>query len=231
VNTIIILFINTVFKLFNYVSDVKLQNYFNFVIKVLTLFKTKLIGAMDYSLLKELIGYVEDYQKEKTQNQKIEDFLIWLNNKLFVEEKSTAHSTHDELLIAFKMMYLSKTLKKQTKSVLSNSKLSSIDEYSFLLHLDYQESFRKMEIIEMHNLEAPTGIEIIKRLLKKGLVEEFEDEEDRRAKRIKITAEGLEELKLIKPQIEAVFGKFSTPLNLNEKIQLSAVLNKLIGSN
>jgi DNA-binding MarR family transcriptional regulator len=84
-------------------------------------------------------------------------------------------------------MYLNKALKKQTKSVLSESNVSSIDEYSFLLHLDFQESFRKMEIVELHNLEAPTGIEIIKRLIKNKFVEEFPDEEDRRAKRIKIT--------------------------------------------
>lgn len=153
----------------------------------------------------------------------------WLNNRLFVEESSSEHTPHDELLLTFKIMYLNKDLKKQTKEALSNSSISSIDEYSFLLHLDYQESFRKMELIEMHNLESPTGIEIIKRLLKKKLIEEFADEEDRRAKRIKISVVGLRELQELKPKIELVFGKFSAVLNLHEKIQLSGILNKLIG--
>ncbi len=81
----------------------------------------------------------------------------------------------------------------------------------------------------MHNLESPTGIEIIKRLLKKKLIEEFADEEDRRAKRIKISVVGLRELQELKPKIELVFGKFSAVLNLHEKIQLSGILNKLIG--
>jgi len=181
---------------------------------------------MDYTLIKELIEYAEEYQK-KHSSKKIEDFIIWLNNKLFTN-KGKSHTTHDELLIAFKLMYLNKSLKKETKSVLSESNVSSIDEYSFLLHLDYQESFRKMEIVELHNLEAPTGIDIIKRLIKNKLVEEFPDEKDRRAKRIKITKNGISELKSIKPKIDFIFTKFTGPLNLNEKVQISGILDKLI---
>ncbi len=182
---------------------------------------------MDYSLLKEIIGLVEEYQQGHS-SKKIEDFTIWLNNRLFSPQSSDEHSAHDELLIAFKLMQLNKELKKQTKSVLSKSNISSIDEYSFLLHLDHQESFRKMEIVEIHNLEAPTGIEIIKRLLKNKFIEEFPDKEDKRAKRIKLTRGGMKELRTIKPKIDMVFSKFTGPLNLNEKIQISGILDKLI---
>ncbi|HKK87351.1 MAG TPA: winged helix DNA-binding protein [Saprospiraceae bacterium] len=182
---------------------------------------------MDFALIKKLIEYTEEYQK-KHSSDKIEDFTIWLNNELFTSRNKGTHSTHDELLIAFKLMYLNKALKKQTKIVLSESNVSSIDEYSFLLHLDYQESFRKMEIVELHNLEAPTGIEIIKRLIKNKFVEEFPDKEDKRAKRIKLTKKGKTELMKIKPKINTIFSHFSEPLTLNEKIQLSGILDKLI---
>jgi DNA-binding MarR family transcriptional regulator len=182
---------------------------------------------MKYILLKEIINYVEEYQKENSSNR-IEDFTIWLNNEIFTSKNRTTHTTHDELLIAFKLMYLNKSLKKQTKSALSESNLSSIDEYSFLLHLDDYESFRKMELVEMHNLEAPTGIEIIKRLIKNKFVEEFPDEEDRRAKRIKITKRGIKELREIKPKMHLIFTTFTDPLNLNEKVSISGILDKLI---
>jgi DNA-binding MarR family transcriptional regulator len=112
--------------------------------------------------------------------------------------------------------------------VLSTSRISSIDEYSFLLHLDYQESFRKMELVDIHNLEAPTGIEIIKRLLKNQFIEEFADKDDKRAKRIKLTTKGRTELKRLKPEMDLIFSTFSEPLGLNEKIQLSGILDKLI---
>jgi DNA-binding MarR family transcriptional regulator len=111
---------------------------------------------------------------------------------------------------------------------LAPTNLSSIDEYSFLLHLAYQDSFRKMELVELHNLEAPTGIEIIKRLLKKQLVEEFPDEEDKRAKRIRITKAGSAELNAVRPKVETVFSGFTASLNLNESIQLSGILDKMI---
>ena len=182
---------------------------------------------MDYTLLKKIIELIEVYQ-ERHSSEKVEDFTIWLNNTLFSANSEGDHSTHDELVIAFKLMFLNKELKKQTKNILSKSSISSIDEYSFLLHLDYQESFRKMEIVEIHNLEAPTGIEIIKRLLKNRFIEEFPDKEDKRAKRIKLTNKGKTELKKIKPKIDTIFSQFSEPLTLNEKIQLSGILDKLI---
>ena len=182
---------------------------------------------MDYSLLKDIIGYVEAYQAQHT-SPKIEDFTIWLTNQLFVAKENDAHSAHDDLLIAFKLMHLNKALKKETKGVLSDSMVSSIDEYSFLLHLDHQDSFRKMELVELHNLEAPTGIEIIKRLLKNKLIEEFPDQEDKRAKRIKITPKGTKELAAIKPKIDSIFNQFTAPLSLNEKVQVSGILDKLI---
>jgi len=182
---------------------------------------------MEYLLLKELIRYIEDYRVQHSSN-KIEDFTIWLNHKLFAPKSRDTNQKHDELLIAFKLMHLNKALKKQTKAVLSESGISSIDEYSFLLHLDHQESFRKMELVELHNIEAPTGIEIIKRLIRNDFVEEFPDSEDKRAKRIKITKKGVKEVKRIKPKIDEVFTKFTEPLNLDQKIQMSGLLDILI---
>lgn len=182
---------------------------------------------MKYHLLTELIGHLENYQQENRSN-KIEDFIIWLNNQLFKEEKPENESNHDELLIAFKLMSVYKELKRGTKRILASSKLSSIDEYSFLLHLNHQNSFRKMELVDMHHLEAPTGIEIIKRLLKNTFIEEFPDQEDRRAKRIKITKKGIDQLQIVQPHIEKLFYEFAKPLQLPQKIMMSGFLDLLM---
>lgn len=182
---------------------------------------------MSYALLKHLLEFVEEYQNGNSSS-KIEDFTIWLNNKLFKYKVEDEHSIHDELVIAFKIMLLSKELKKDTKGVLAESNVSSLDEYSFLLHLLARDSYRKMEIIDMHSLEAPTGIEIIKRLLKNDLVEEFADAEDKRAKRIRITERGKNEVQQIKPKIDLIFREFTQMLDLNEKIQINGILNKML---
>lgn len=178
-------------------------------------------------MLKEMISYLEAFQNE-TSTDKVEDFIIWLNNKLFSAKYRGEHSAHDELLIAYKLLYVNNELKKQTKSVLTNSLVSTVDEYSFLLHLNYQDSSRKMELIELHNIKAPTGIEIIKRLLRNEFIEEFPDEEDKRSRRIKITPKGVNEVEQIKPKMDAIFTRFIEPLSLHEKIQISGILERLI---
>lgn len=184
---------------------------------------------MEFGLLKEVISQLETYE-EQGQDNDIESFVIWLNQKIFSSAPNEGHGGHDDLLVAFKLIHLNRDIKRRTKAVLAGRALGSVDEYSFLLHLDHSPSFRKMEIIEMHNLEAPTGIEVIKRLLRAALVEEFQDPEDGRAKRIRITPAGKAELDAVKPMMDEVWANFVAPLELNEKVQVSGVLDKLLRS-
>lgn len=160
----------------------------------------------------------------------MEDFVVWLSGKYFEANESDVHREQLDLMLAFQISLLNKSIKKQTKEVISESSLSSLDGYSFLLHLDQAESFRKMELIEMHNLEAPTGIEIIKRLLSKGLIQEFNDSEDKRAKRVQLTDAGKTELERLKPLVNAQFKNFAQALPLADKLNLVAHLNKLVHS-
>lgn len=79
----------------------------------------------------------------------------------------------------------------------------------------------------MHHLEPPSGIEVLKRLLNKGLIEEFADAEDKRAKRIKITDKGKKELQLVMPKMSEVFHLMTAELSLNEKLHLLAFLKRM----
>jgi DNA-binding MarR family transcriptional regulator len=182
---------------------------------------------MKTKLVHLLIDQLDEFSKSNN-SEEIQDFLIWLNGKYFKTDAVDAHNDHLDLMLAFQISILNKEVKKQTKSAISGSPFSSLDGYSFLLHLEDGNSFRKMELIEMHNLEAPTGIEVIKRLVSKGLIEEFDDKEDKRAKRVRLTELGQNELKKIKPQINEEFSKFSKELNLKEKLGAVSLLNKLI---
>jgi len=156
------------------------------------------------------------------------DFIVWLSGKYFNQESADHHQEGIDLMLSFQISLLYRSVKRNTKEIIANSSLSSLDGYSFLLHLDHADSFRKMELIELHNLEAPTGIEVIKRLLNKGLIEEFDDENDKRAKRVKMTDSGKKELERLKPLIEERFMHFSHTLTLQEKLNLVATMNRLI---
>ena len=185
------------------------------------------IDYMDYSIIKSIIALLEEYQQE-SQSGNLNNFIIWTNNKLFNENGQGKLSSHDEMMIPYKIMHLNQELKKQTKSTLLNSSLSSIEEYSFLLHLKHKQRFRKMEIIGLHNLETSSGIEIIKRLLRKQLITEHQDKKDKRAKQIQITSKGIEELKTLEPKISSIFIQSTQNLKLDEKIMLSEIVDKMI---
>jgi DNA-binding MarR family transcriptional regulator len=184
---------------------------------------------MKYTLLKQVLNHLENFHEE-SDSERIEDFVLWLNQQIFNTPKNADSSQHDELMIAFKTMHFSKELKRQAKGILSESALYSIDEYSFLLHLNHAPSFRKMEIIEMHNLEAPTGVEVIKRLIKNGYVNEFADPNDKRAKRISINESGTEVLAHLEPKMNAMFTEVVSDLNLDQQVQFSGMLDILLKS-
>jgi DNA-binding MarR family transcriptional regulator len=67
----------------------------------------------------------------------------------------------------------------------------------------------------------------LKRLLNKGLIEEYDDADDKRAKRIKITGKGEKELEVVMPKMSEVFRLMTAELSLNEKVHMLAFLKQM----
>ena len=184
-------------------------------------------------ILKEILHWLEEYQNENhTENFSLESFIIWLNSRLFSGAHDEESRHRPELLdmeLSFSLVMQNRYYKAYAKKVLGESELSSPDGFSFLYHLSLTDSFRKMELIKMHHLEPPSGIEVLKRLLNKGFIEEFDDADDRRAKRIKITDKGRKELEAVLPKMSEVFSLMTADLSLNEKLHMLAFLNQMNG--
>jgi DNA-binding MarR family transcriptional regulator len=182
-------------------------------------------------ILKEIIDWFEEYQKMKhTDEYDLNSFIIWLNSRLFSEGKAEKSQLSPESLdmeLSFLLVMQSRYYKTFAKKVLGESELTSPDGFSFLYHLNHADSFRKMELIKMHHLEPPSGIEVLKRLLNKGLIEEFDDADDKRAKRIKITVKGKKELQAVMPKMSEVFRLMTAELSLNEKVHMLAFLKRM----
>ena len=182
-------------------------------------------------ILKEIVNWLEDYQDgNPTYDISLESFIIWLNSKLFSEAKAenSLHSPSSlDMELSFLLVMQSRYYKNYAKKVLGESELSSPDGFSFLYHLNLTDSFRKMELIKMHHLEPPSGIEVLKRLLHKGLIEEFDDADDKRAKRIKITTKGKKELQDVMPKMSEIFHLMSAELSINEKLHMLAFLKQM----
>jgi len=179
--------------------------------------------------LKDLVGLFESYTEQINESETgIEDFVLWLNKQLFNENITNSDNQHSpNVHLSFLISLLYKHYKHYTKKVLAESEISNAESYSFLYHLHLTNSLRKMELINMHQLEAPTGIEIIKRLLSKKMISEFDDPNDKRAKRISITKKGNEEIEKLLPEMEKVYNFMGGDLNLNEKVKLISYLSEL----
>jgi len=182
-------------------------------------------------ILKEIVHWLEEYQNEKhTDDYGLDSFIIWLNSRLFseVQAEKSQHSPESlDMELSFLLVMQSRYYKTYAKRVLGESELTSPDGFSFLYHLKHTDSFRKMELIKMHNLEPPSGIEVLKRLLNKGFIEEFDDKDDKRAKRIKITEKGKNELQRIMPKMKEVFHLMTAELSLNEKLHAVGFLKQM----
>lgn len=99
------------------------------------------------------------------------------------------------------------------KKALQDLPLSSIDEAIYLEIIARAHTPRKSDVIHEALSEFPSGIDIIKRLLKYGLVEELPDAEDRRSKRLRLTPAGhdmlLETRKRLGRASQLAFGTLS----------------------
>jgi DNA-binding MarR family transcriptional regulator len=182
-------------------------------------------------ILKEIVNWLEEYQNDNHINEhSLESFIIWLNSRLFSESHAEKSQHNPEMLdmeLSFLLVMQSRYYKAYAKKVLGESELTSPDGFSFLYHLSLADSYRKMELIKMHQLEPPSGIEVLKRLLKKGFIKEFDDADDGRAKRISITEKGKKELQHIMPGMKEVFQLMTAELSLNEKLHAVGLLKQL----
>lgn len=98
---------------------------------------------------------------------------------------------------AFLIWRLSKFIRFYVKPVIIENGLSSQDDFAILAHIDYLKTCSKKEAIEANIIDSTTGIEIIKRLVKQGLITEKENTNDKRQKLISLTKEGKKVLKNI----------------------------------
>ena len=184
-----------------------------------------------FEVVRELIQWFERYAEENPDSDTdLNSFIIWLNSKLFADEHAS-QSDHDQDVLDMELSFLlalqNRHYKAYAKEALGESELSSPEGFSFLYHLSLVDSYRKMELIKMHHLEPPSGIEVLKRLLKREFIEEFDDPDDGRAKRIRITETGTKKLEEILPKMQKVFSSMTAEMSLSEKLHVVSFLRQM----
>jgi DNA-binding MarR family transcriptional regulator len=73
---------------------------------------------------------------------------------------------------------------------LKGTGLNQIEEFGILQTIKQEKSPRKTEVIYANLFELSSGTDMLNRMQKRGLITEYADTEDKRSKRIELTAKG-----------------------------------------
>jgi len=181
------------------------------------------------ALLIELIQHLDAYESKQSGDQSLtlNDFTGYLNalggegpdpmriieGDQETESQKEKRTPPNNISILLVLMY--RYVRIYIKKALKDSPVQTADEFSFLITLMTYESMTKTELITNQVMEKTSGTEIIKRLLKQGLIREFADPDDRRSVRVAITDQGRKELTATFPGMNVVakivIGNLSQP--------------------
>ncbi len=73
---------------------------------------------------------------------------------------------------------------------LKGTGVNQIEEFGILLTIKQERNPKKTEVIYANLFELSSGTDMLNRMKKRGLIKEYEDKEDKRSKRIELTAKG-----------------------------------------
>ena len=194
------------------------------------------------AIIIELIEYISQFEDETKLLDKelnINDFIGFLNSKhkptnvktielqggenSEINQSQEGPATDISILIVLMFRYAKGYIRKALKS----SKIKSADEFSFLITLLTYKSLTKTELIQKQVMEKTSGTEIINRLVRLGLIMQYEDEADKRSMRIKISDLGKSEIIGILPEMQKVSKIVTGNLTESEKNTLAYLLRKL----
>jgi DNA-binding MarR family transcriptional regulator len=172
----------------------------------------------DYSM-DEFIGYLNSKSgtKELKMRKVSGENDTWLNDQY--------RSTSIDISILIVLMY--HYAKRYIKKALRESILQTPDEFSFLITLLTYDNLTKSELITKQVMEKTSGSEVIRRLIKRGLIVEYTDDKDKRTVRVSVTKTGKEEILRILPIMGRVSEIVVGNLRQDEINTLSYLLKKL----
>ena len=190
---------------------------------------------MELNLIIDILTELDNYQKANPNaNAGLDDFRLYLNQKAYENENPrnlTAKFDLDvndlENEIAKQVIMLGRYSKQLIRKSLENHPDLVNEDFTYLFRMMDYESLTKMQLIEKNAHEKQTGIEIIKRLVKNGLLAESPDQYDKRSTRIAVTKKGKKVFLESMQDITVVSKIMCGQLNTKEKEALLSSLKKL----
>ena len=196
-----------------------------------------------YKLVHQLLNLVEEFEQDSNGRELcLSDFSGFLINHLEhsdnslgssdirfgeMEEETQELAYQIDNAIGRLFVYMSRYAKSYIKKTLEGTPLQSPEDFTALAILLTHESLTKGELISRNIQEKTSGTEVIRRLLAAGLVKQWDDQTDKRSKRISITASGKGLLHRVFADMNYVGKMVTGNLSYSEKLKLQYLLQKL----
>ncbi|KQR94821.1 MarR family transcriptional regulator [Chryseobacterium sp. Leaf180] len=183
-----------------------------------------------------LLNEIQEFENSEfcKPNSSVEDFRGWMNNKKYVSESPTKLMNNENHQVSFldneickQVLLLGRYSKQLIRKSLSDFPEIANEEFTYLYRLKDEPLLTKIQLTEKNGHEKQTGMQILKRLLDHGLIEEHSDEEDRRIKKLTLTDKGQELFHSSVHQVDMTSKILCGKLNENEKKTLLEILLKL----
>ena len=144
---------------------------------------------MDGKKVIEVVNLFAEFHNE-TGSDNVSAFSVWLNRRLNAHPAGVANTVDDNRMLVWLTHRLSKMFRWYAKETLQANGLTSMDEYFFLISINKIGTPSKTKVYADTITEINTGTQMMKRMIDAGLIEEVTDKQDKRVRRVKLTAKG-----------------------------------------
>lgn len=184
----------------------------------------------------DLLKQVKEFESSDSYkpNADLEDFRVWMNDKKYTDESPTKLFRNENHQVSFteneickQVLLLARYSKLLIRKGLADFPELANEEFTYLYRLKDEPFLTKIQLIERNGHEKQTGTQIIKRLLEAGFLEEKNDEEDKRSKRVNLTKKGEEIFHGSVSKVDQTSKILSGKLSDDEKNELLKLLKKL----
>lgn len=196
-----------------------------------------------YELLGQVLEQLDRYEQAHAEVGDLTGFTAWLVNQNRLREITDASRPeggsreakmwddflHLDSQLTALVGFMHRYAKLYTKKALAGTPLQSLDEFTYLAGLTGSTGMSKTELIHRNAHEKTSGLEIIRRMVRLGLLEELNDPSDRRSTLVRHTEQGRALMFSIAERMKQVSGLVTGTLSDQEKFQLVHLLGKLDG--
>lgn len=188
---------------------------------------------MDYVLLSNVLDLLEKFEHQAGSEITVKHFSDWIlanhhygmENEPYWDGKENGRSV--ESVINTMIVHLNRYAKKFLKSAIYGSDFSTHEDFIYLINLKAFGQMSKMELIKQNIHDKPAGMQIIKRLIAQGWVDQTASDIDKRSKVLEITKSGLLALENQMDKVRQATEIVTGDLTQYEKMELIRLLNKL----